>query len=211
MAGVMRSEAEDHSGGGDMLDRISTKLHKHANGWLVLVFLLANLIFNAVLLPAGQAELRALSGGVGPIDLEYFYTPGEVYSMVASYGETGRATYRTFELTGDILYQLVYTGFFCLLISWLLQHGFAPHSPVQKLNVLPLALWLSDLFENLGIVSMLSVYPATPAPLAWMAAAFTLLKWLFIGTTLVVLLLGLVMALKNRFRKQGVTLATPQV
>lgn len=190
-----------------MLDGISARLQRHANGWLVLVFLLANLIFNVVLLPAQQAELRALSGGIGPIDLEYFYTPEKVYSMLASYGETGRITYRTFELTGDMLYPLMYTGLFCLLITWLLQRGFAPDSPVQKLNVIPLGLWLSDLFENLGIVSMLSVYPATPAPLAWTAAAFTLLKWLFIGVTLVVILIGLVMALKNRFRKQGVMLA----
>jgi len=160
------------------------------------------MFFNAVVLPNQQAKIEAASGGLGPIDLQIFYTPEKVYSMVAAYGDEGCADYRTFELTGDIIYPIVYTLFFSLLITWLFQRGFAANSPMQKLNAVPFGGWLFDLLENLGIVAMLSIYPSTPASLAWLAAIFTLVKWLFDGATLVLILVGLVMAIRNGFRKQ---------
>ena len=186
-----------------MLTNLSNTLRKYANGWLVLLFLVGEIFFNAVILPAQQAKIEAGSGGVGPIDLQFFYTPEKVYSMVASYGDAGRASYRLFELTGDILYPIVYTLFFSLAITWLFQRGFASNSSVHKYNVVPFGAWLFDLLENLGIVTMLSVYPSMPALLAWAAAIFTLLKWLFILPTAILLLIGLAMALKNGFKKQA--------
>jgi hypothetical protein len=186
-----------------MLDKISETLKKYANGWLVLVFLAGEMVFNAVLLPRQQAKIEAASGGVGPIDLQFFYTPEKVYSMIAAYGEAGRADYRMFELTGDLIYPIVYTLFFALLVTWLFQRGFARDSRMQKMNVIPLGAWLFDLLENLGIVTLLSIYPSTPAVLAWIAALFTLVKWLFAAATILLILIGLVMALKNGFRKQA--------
>ncbi|HET9911674.1 MAG TPA: hypothetical protein VFQ13_07285 [Anaerolineales bacterium] len=186
-----------------MLAKISETFKKYANGWLVLVLFAGEMLFNAVILPNQQAKIEAASGGVGPIDLQLFYTPEKVYSMVAAYGEAGRASYRTFELTGDIVYPIVYTLFFALLVTWLFQRGFSSDSRMQSLNVVPLGAWLFDLFENLGIVSMLSIYPSTPAVLAWITAIFTLVKWLFAGATIILILIGLAMALKNGFKKQG--------
>lgn len=186
-----------------MLGNISESLQKYANDWLVLLFFAGELLFNAVILPDRQTRLEAVSGGVGPIDLQLFYVPEKVYSMVAAYGEAGRASYRAFELTGDIVYPIVYTLFFALLLTWLFQRGAAPGSFMQKFNLIPLSTWLFDLLENLSIVSMLSIYPSTPQLLAWAAATFTLLKWLFAGATVVLILIGFGMALKNRFRKQA--------
>ena len=122
--------------------------------------------------------------------------------MVESYGETGRAAYRTFELTGDIIYPIIYTLFFSLGITWLFQRGFAPNSGMQKYNVVPFGAWFFDLLENLGIVSMLSVFPSTPAALAWVTAIFTVVKWLFAGASGVLLLTGLVKAAMHGFKKQ---------
>lgn len=186
-----------------MLDRLSATLKKNAHGWLVLLLLAGFMAFNALILPGQEARIRSASGGTGPIDLQLFYTPDEVYSMVASYGEEGRAAYRTFELTGDILYPVIYTLFFALAITWLFQRGFPSTSGMHKYNVVPFGAWLFDLFENLGIVAMLSVHPSTPALLAWVTAVFTLVKWLFVIASALLLLLGLVMALKNGFRKQA--------
>ncbi len=186
-----------------MFDRLSNTLKKYANGWLVLLFFAGEVFFNTIILPNQQAKIEAASGGTGPIDLKLFYTPDQVYSMAASYGEEGRASYRAFELTGDIIYPIVYTLFFALFLTWLFQRGFPSDSKMQKLNVVPFGGWLFDLLENLGIVAMLSVYPSTPAALAWLAAIFTFIKWLFAGATLILILIGFVMALKNGFKKQG--------
>ncbi len=186
-----------------MLDTLSATLRKYAKGWLVLVFLAGELFFNAVVLPNQQAKMQAGSGGVGPIDLQFFYTPDRVYSMVESYGDAGRANYRLFELTGDIIYPIVYTLFFSFAITWLFQRGFASNSGMQKHNVVPFGGWLFDFLENLGIVAMLSVFPSTPALLAWITAIFTMIKWLFAIASGVLMLIGLVKAAVNGFRKQA--------
>ena len=185
-----------------MLNNLSHTLRKYASGWLVLILFAIEAIFNAVILPNQQAKMEAISGGTGPIDLLLFYTPEKAYSMVESYGEAGRASYRAFELTGDILYPIMYTLFFSLFITWLFQRGFTPNSKMQALNVVPLGGWLFDLLENLGIVAMLSIFPSTPAVLAWITAIATLIKWLFAAATIVLILIGLAKAAMNGFKKQ---------
>ncbi|GAB4495171.1 MAG: hypothetical protein Fur0016_12250 [Anaerolineales bacterium] len=71
--------------------------------------------------------------------------------------------------------------FLGLLLSWLFRRGFAAEAGVQRWNVTPLGVWLFDLLENLGIVTLLTIHPATPAWLAWLTAVFTLTKWCFGG------------------------------
>ena len=78
---------------------------------------------------------------------------------------------------------------------------------MQRLNVWFLGGWLFDLLENLGIVGMLTVFPATPAWLGWLTTGFTLIKWLFAGGGMLLLVVGLVMALRNRLRRQAVLAA----
>ena len=186
-----------------MLANLSETLRKYANGWLVLIFFAGEIFFNAVILPNQQAKMETAPGGTGPIDLQLFYTPDEVYSMVESYGDAGRASYSMFELTGDIIYPIVYTLFFSLAITWLFQRCFPSNSGMQKYNVVPFGGWLFDLLENLGIVSMLSIFPSTPAALAWVTALCTLAKWLFAGASGGLILVGLVKAAMNGFKKQA--------
>jgi hypothetical protein len=186
-----------------MLTNLSNTLRRYANGWLVLLFLAGEVFFNAVVLPGQGAKIEAGSGGVGPIDLQLFYTPEKVYGMIEEYGPEVRASYRLFEMTGDIIYPIVYTLFFALAITWLFQRGFAPGSSMQRYNVLPFGAWLFDLLENIGIITMLSIHPSTPALLAWITAVFTLVKWLFAGITVILLLIGLVKAAMNGFKKQA--------
>jgi hypothetical protein len=50
---------------------------------------------------------------------------------------------------------------------------------------------------------MISIYPSTPAALAWLSAGFTLIKWLFAGATIILMLAGLVKAALNGFKKQA--------
>lgn len=180
-----------------MLTRLSEALRKYAKGWNVLIFLALDVFFNAVILPAQQASIKT-----GPIDLLFFYTPQKVYSMIAAYGEAGRASYRLFELTDDIIYPIVYTLCFSLLITWLFKKGFPADHKIQQFNVMPFGAWLFDLLENLGIVSMLSVFPATPAALAWLTTVFTMIKWTFAGLSILLMLIGIVATLSDLFKKK---------
>lgn len=185
-----------------MLARLSETIRKYANGWLILGLLAAQVPFNTFIFPNQRIRLEAQSGGIGPIDPLLFYTPDEVYSMITAYGEAGRAEYRNSELTVDIIYPVLYTLFFALSISWLFRKAFGPDSSMHGLNVIPFGGWLFDLLENLGIVAMLSVHPATPAALAWASAVFTLLKWMFAVASVALILFGATAAMHTRVSRQ---------
>lgn len=180
-----------------MLLRLSDMLHKAAKGWVVFVLFLLDGLFMGLILPGSEALLQSDSDGVGPLDLFFFYTPEQAYAVVAAHGNAGRVFYRNFELTIDILYPIVYTLFLSLFISWLFQRGFAAGSKVQRLNLMPFGAWFFDLLENLGIVAMLSVYPAQPVLLAWVTAVFTIVKWMFAGASVVLMTFGMVKALQR--------------
>ena len=106
------------------------------------------------------------------------------------------------ELTADIIYPIIYTLFFGLLISWLFQRAFRSDSPMQKYNMTPVGAWFFDLLENAGIVSMLATYPSQPAALAWLTMIVGSLKWLFAVGSIGLSLFGLVKAGMNGFKKQ---------
>ncbi|HCR72679.1 MAG TPA: hypothetical protein DIW23_14640, partial [Anaerolineae bacterium] len=91
---------------------------------------------------------------------------------------------------------------FGLLISWLFKRGTAPNSNLRKWNVAPVGAFVFDLLENGTIVTLLSIFPSQPMILGWLLFIFTAVKWLFAGVSILLILLGLVLAIKNKFKVQ---------
>lgn len=182
-----------------MLNNISDHFYKWAKGWLILVLFLLDGFFAGFLLPLIQGMMQDGKGGVQPLDLMIFSAPSKIFEMIGRYD---RVFYRNVELSVDIIYPIVYLFFFGLLISWLFKRGFTPTSPIRKLNILPVGAWFFDLLENITIVSLLGVYPSEPIALAWVLIILTHLKWLFAGTSILLILVGLIMAIKNKFKIQ---------
>ena len=185
-----------------MFITISNRFYNWAKGWLVFVLFLLDAFFSGFLMPLIQGMMQGGQGGIQPLDLMMFATPEKVFAMIENYGEFGRPFYRNVELTVDIIYPIVYLFFFGLLISWLFKRGFAPNSPMRKYNIMPLGAWFFDLLENIFIVTLLSVYPSQPAALAWILFLLTTVKWLFAGASILLILAGLVMAARNKFKVQ---------
>lgn len=185
-----------------MLNRISSKFHAWAKGWLVFVLMLLDGFFMGFIMPLIGGLMKDGTGMQQPLDLQFFTPPEKMFAIVESYGEYTRIFYRGVELTVDILYPIIYTLAFGLLLSWLFQRGFKPNSKMQKLNVMPLGMWLFDLLENLGIVTLLSTFPAQMTAVAWLTTIFTMIKWTFAGASMLLIVVGLVMAAKNGFRKR---------
>jgi len=154
-------------------------------------------------MPLISSIMQGGQGDIQPLDLMIFATPEKIFGMIEKYGEATRSFYRTVELTVDIIYPVIYLFAFGLTISWLFQRGFNSNSKMMKLNVIPLGAWFFDLLENLGIITMLSIYPAAPTALAWALFVLTITKWAFAAACVVLMLVGLAMALKNGFKKQG--------
>jgi hypothetical protein len=74
---------------------------------------------------------------------------------------------------------------------------------MQRLNAVPAGGLLFDLLENIAIVAMLSLYPSIPDSLAWLTAIFSSLKWLFAFASIALIVVGLIRAAMNRFRRQS--------
>ena len=186
-----------------MLNKISEKFHSWAKGRWVLVMFIADAVMAGYVMPLAAGIMAfAANNSVMPLDLMFFYTPDEAFAMIDKYGAAGRSIYWKIELTADIIYPIIYTLFFGLLMSLLFQRGFRSNSPMQKWNVMPVGGWLFDMLENIGIVSMLAMYPAKPEFLAWLTMIFGSLKWAFALISIVLILVGLVRAALNGFRKQ---------
>ncbi len=142
-----------------MLNKVSEKFHAWAKGWRVIILFIADALMMGYVMPvAGAIMALSANNSVMPLDLMFFYTPQKAFEMIEKYGAAGRAIYMKIELSADILYPIIYTLFYALLISWLFQRGFKPDSPMQTWNVMPMGAWLFDLLENVGTVSMVSMY-----------------------------------------------------
>jgi len=185
-----------------MFKKLSDRFYGWSKGWLVFVLFLLDGFFAGFLLPLIQGLMQGGQGGIQPLDLMFFATPAKLFDMINQYGEYGRPFYRNVELTVDIIYPIVYLFFFGLLISWLFKRGFAVNSPMRKYNIMPLGAWFFDLLENIVIVTLLSIFPAQPIALGWLLTLVSSVKWLFAGTSILLILVGLVMSIKNRFKIQ---------
>jgi hypothetical protein len=188
--------------GGDMLNRISSKFHVWAKGWLVIGLMALDMFFMGLIMPLVGGLMKSSTGLEQPLDLMFFSTPEKMFAMVERYGEYGRVFYRNVELTVDIIYPIIYMLAFGLLISWLFQRGFKSDSKMQKWNVAPVGAWLFDLLENLGIVTMLTMWPNQPVALAWLTTIISTIKWVFAGGSILLIVIGLVAATRNGFRKR---------
>jgi hypothetical protein len=189
-----------------MLNMISRKFHAWTTGWRVILLMIAESLMMFYIMPVAAGIMAlAANNSVLPLDLMFFYTPEQAFAMMDKYGEAGRSIYLRIALTADIIYPIIYTLFFGLLLSWLFQRAFRSASPMQKWNVMPVGAWFFDMLENTGIVSMLMAYPSRPEIMAWLTMLFGSLKWGFLALTMGLVLVGLVRAVMNGFRKQGLS------
>ena len=178
-----------------MLSKLSQQIYTLTKGWLILVVLVLLVSFIALTLPL----LEKASGNVEGLDVRFYYPPEETFAAIDAYTPDGRSALRVLYLTVDIVNPILYTGLLVLLVSWLFQRAFKPHSLWRVLNIFPLGAAFCDLLENLSIVTMLSAYPDHPRPMAWLATLGTMGKNIFLFGSLGLILVGLGKVVANKF------------
>lgn len=186
-----------------MLNNISEKFYQWANGWVVLILVALDMFFAGFVMPLIGGLMQDGTGLIQPLDLMMFATPDKTFAMIQRYGDSGRVFYRNVELTADIAYPIIYLFAFGLLISWLFKRGATSNSNLRKWNVAPVGAFVFDLLENTTIVTLLSIFPSQPVILGWLLFIFTAVKWLFAGISILLILLGLGLAIKNKFKVQA--------
>ena len=150
-----------------------------------------------------SAQTREFAGDWGAPDQQLFYTPDQLYTELATWGDAGRQHYVDFRLGLDPVWALLYTAFLVTMISVAMRQLYPPESWMRRLNLLPLVPMLADLTENMLGVVLVSQFPERMDMLAWIAATVSGSKWVTLALAHVVMLIAVAaavwVALKRRF------------
>ena len=107
------------------------------------------------------------------------YDYAEAMAALEAFGEAGRARYAWISSTLDTLFPICYVSSYAGVL-----YRFAPHEKMKALAYLPVFGGFFDLGENIQIVTMLLQYPdISVAQVEW-ANRFTLTKFIFTRTLL---------------------------
>jgi len=165
-------------------------LNRISNWKTLLGLIFLEILFPAVLFKHAEEKINSLAGKeIGPIDLTFGFNPGRTLQMVADYGEAGRAYYKQAELIIDTAYPIVYSLLFAVIIT--LIYRSLLKGPVHYLNLVPFMALVFDYLENFAVISLLTHYPEQSVFMASLCELFKLLKWLFFGLVLFLILFGL--------------------
>jgi hypothetical protein len=181
--------------------RFSHWLRRVSNGWVVLSALVIFLLFSALVLPRQAARAQQETGGAASPDMSFYYSPGDLYRMAEAYGAQGREAYVRARFTFDLIFPLVYTLFLATAISWVNTRAFAPDSRWHLANLAPVLGALFDYAENVSTSLVMLRYPAQTAVVDVLAPVFTLVKWVFVTGSFVLLFVGVVAAAWRCARK----------
>ncbi|MEN9562343.1 MAG: hypothetical protein RIR73_587, partial [Chloroflexota bacterium] len=169
-------------------------------GWLTLFGLFVFVLFMIFVLPQQSQKAEVYNGETSP-DTSYFYSAGDLYQMAEVYGADGRAAYIYARFTFDLVFPLAYLFFLATSLSWLLARGLAETSRWRLLNLFPFAGAVFDYLENISTSLVLGRYPAESPVIDVLAPVFTLIKWLFVNGSFVILIIGLLLFLWRRLQK----------
>ena len=173
--------------------RFSITLQRFSTGRGVLIAGVILVLFTALTLPGQTAEAERLSHGAGTPDTSLWYTPADLTAMAESYGPAGRQAYLQARWTFDLIFPLVYTAFLVTAIGWLARRISGTPGRWQMANLLPVLGMALDYLENITASIVMARYPAPGPVAASLAPIFTLLKWVCVGGSSV-LLLGFALA-----------------
>lgn len=146
----------------------------------------ASMLFLIVIFPS-------LAGDIESLDVRMAgYTLADVLAAMEGYGEVGRGRYALISFTLDTLFPICYVSFYAGAI-----YRFAPHERLKLLAYLPLIGGAFDLGENAQIITMLLQYPDISLMQAEWANRFTLIKFGFSRTSMVLAFAALAWAAAN--------------
>jgi hypothetical protein len=182
-----------------LLKKFASALINFSRSWIVLAATVLFLLFGIFILPNQSAAANAYSGEVGSPDLSLFYSANTIYQMAEQYGQAGRDAYIRARFSFDLIFPLVYGFFLITGISWFLGRFTKETSHLRLLTLTPIVGIFFDFLENISASIVINRYPAQSPIFANLAPIFTLIKWVFVGGSFLVLIIsGLFLILKKK-------------
>lgn len=155
------------------------------------------LLFSILVLPSQSASDDR---GLQTPDLSLTYTPDNLYRMAEAYGEDGRQEYIRARFTFDLAWPIVYGLFLTTSLTWLFVKAFPQESVWRVANIVPILGVLFDYLENISTSLVMLRYPQTTPIAASLAPVFTLVKWILVGGSFILLLSGIIAATYTRIK-----------
>jgi len=177
------------------MNSISHWLRGFSTGRNTLLGLIVLIIFMVMVLPKQAAQANENAGGTGTPDLSFMYSLDELYLMAKTYGDDGRSEYVRARFTFDLVWPIVYTFFLVTAISWLFGKTTPAKSIWQRANLVPLLAMVLDYLENISTSIVMVRYPARTAVVDVFATVFTPMKWVLVGVSFILLLIGIAFAI----------------
>jgi len=187
----------------------TASLAKLATTRTLVALAVIGLSFNLFVFPWRTAQLSDLSGIADPIlDKRFSYSPATVLDVASRLGERGRTLYALSELTVDLVYPLLYSSFFGLLLVRLIPRAIPGRAGLRHLALLPFVALACDYAENVTLAIILLGFPGTMS-IAPVASLFTTAKWIFGGTSIALIVLTSLKLLVSRVRAYRSAAALP--
>ncbi len=184
-----------------MWKKISDCVHSVSSSRMAFLAMGIFLFFTVFVLPGQAAKAGEIARDAGSPDLSIYYTSQDLYRMADAYGHIGRQIYVKTRFTFDLIWPLIYMLFLCTGISWLYSRGFDQGTFWQQANIMPIWAMFFDFLENIATSLVMIRYPSPTAVLDMLAPVFTLVKWIFVSASFVLLLIGIVAAFVRWLRK----------
>jgi len=122
-------------------------------------------------------KVMSFSGDLKLLDMIPFgYDIDYVNTLMAALGKKGRQAYLFNQIPLDMFYPGLFGITYCIIFAYFLKQIGKFESKLYYICLLPLFAGLFDYFENFGIITILSTYPANLDFLSQTTSVFSILK-----------------------------------
>lgn len=143
---------------------------------ILMLFFLTNIVYIVMLALTIPLVMR-FSGGMKLLDMmPTGYSPAYVNTLLSVLGNEGRNAYLFKQLPVDMIYPGLFGITYCLLLAFILKKLEKLDGLLFFLCLLPLLSGPFDYCENIGIITMLKMYPDFPILIAKSTGVFSVMK-----------------------------------
>lgn len=143
------------------------------------------IVFIVMVLPYVSTLTTEVTGVTESPDTSFFYDSEKLFDMAEAYGESGRNFYIFLRWTFDVVWPIVYGSFLLVMMRWLqITLSF------NKLTLIPIVGVTFDFLENICASLIFWAYPTRIEWLAKITPYITMLKWIGIGMSFILLIVG---------------------
>ena len=147
------------------------------NGRRILILFIFTGMIYMTMLTVTIPKLTGLAGGLKILDMmPTGYDPAYVNSLLNALGPDGRHFYLFNQLPLDMVFPGINAITFCLIFGYFFQKLGKIDGMLFYICYLPLLAGLFDYCENIGIITMLNIYPNNPEILSIVTNLFSILK-----------------------------------